>query len=273
MGITKKNICKRHINKAHIVLTTYNMLLPENCLLQNILWNRVIFDEAHHLRNYKTIRYKACFKIKSQIRWLVTGTPIQNKKQDFKNLCCIAGIKSAIYTNPKEIHNFVLRRTKQQVGINLPPVNKEECLIEWQNPVEMKLAEEIHSLLPNQTFVSSSKQRKLANAFGKGGILVALLRARQSCILPNLMRQNMEKLCKLGYIRTKSLEALKYTSKLDAVIKLMLERKDNGKGKIVFCHYQNEIDVIAQRLLKGGMIKVVCYDGRNSGGHNLTMSF
>jgi SNF2 family DNA or RNA helicase len=269
-GDNKKTYTQEDINKAHIVLTTYNMLLPEKCLLKNILWNRVIFDEAHHLRNYNTRRYKACLKIKSPIRWLVTGTPIQNKKQDFKNLCCIAGIKPTIYTNPKEINNFVLRRTKLQVGINLPPVNKQECLIEWQNPKEMKLAEEIHSLLPNQTFVSISKQRKLAQAFGKAGILVALLRARQSCILPNLMRKNMELLCKSGCIRTESLEALKYTSKLDAVIKLMLDRKDNGKGKIVFCHYQSEIDVIAERLLKGGMTKVVCYDGRNSGGHNLT---
>ena len=269
-GDNKKKYTQEHINKAHIVLTTYNMILPENCLLKNISWNRVIYDEAHHLRNRNTIRYKACLKIKAQICWLVTGTPIQNKKRDFNNLCCIAGIKPVIYTNPKEIKNFVLRRTKQQVGINLPPVNKQECLIEWKNPLEMKLSEEIHSLLPNQTFVSINKQRKLAQVFGKAGVLVALLRARQSCILPNLMRKNMEKFCKLGLIKPKSLEALKYTSKLDAVIKLMLERKDNGKGKIVFCHYQNEIDTIAQRLLKGGMTKVVCYDGRNSGGHNLT---
>ena len=269
-GNNKKKYTQENINKAHIVLTTYNMILPENCLLKNISWNRVIYDEAHHLRNRNTIRYKACLKIKAQICWLVTGTPIQNKKRDFNNLCCIAGIKPSIYTNPKEINNFVLRRTKQQVGINLPAVNKQECLIEWKNPLEMKLSEEIHSLLPNQTFVSSNKQRKLAQAFGKAGILVALLRARQSCILPNLMRKNMEKFCNLGLIKPKSLEALKYTSKLDAVIKLMLERKDNEKGKIVFCHYQNEIDTISQRLLKGGMTKVVCYDGRNSGGHNLT---
>ena len=51
------------------------------------------------------------------------------------------------------------------------------------------------------------------------------------------------------------LDALEYTSKLDAVVKMMLGRKDNGKGKIVFCHYIDEID----------MSKVVTYDGRNSG--------
>ena len=65
------------------------------------------------------------------------------------------------------------------------------------------------------------------------------------------------------------LEAIDYSSKVDAVIALMLERKDNGNGKIVFCHFQSEIDAIAQKLLDGGFQKVVKYDGRNSGGKNL----
>jgi SNF2 family DNA or RNA helicase len=79
----------------------------------------------------------------------------------------------------------------------------------------------------------------------------------------------MELFVKLGYLSIEYLEALNYSSKLDAVIQMMLDRKDNGKGKIVFCHYQSEIDVIADRLLEGGMQKVVRYDGRNSGGYNL----
>jgi SNF2 family DNA or RNA helicase len=65
------------------------------------------------------------------------------------------------------------------------------------------------------------------------------------------------------------LDALNYTSKLDAVVDLMLQRKDNGKGKIIFCHFHKEIDIISERLLKGGMTKVIRYDGRNSGGKNL----
>jgi SNF2 family DNA or RNA helicase len=133
----------------------------------------------------------------------------------------------------------------------------------------MKLSEEIHSLLPNQTFVSCNKSKQLAEEFGKAGVLVALLRARQSCILPSLMRSKIEQFVKLGFVSNESLEALNYSSKLDAVIQMMLDRKDNGKGKIVFCHYQYEIDAIAYRLLEGGMQKVVRYDGRNSGGHNL----
>jgi SNF2 family DNA or RNA helicase len=105
---------------------------------------------------------------------------------------------------------------------------------------------------------------QLANVFGDGGVLVAMLRAKQSCIMPALMRKTFEENGLYHY-----LEALDYTSKLDAVIELMLERKDNGKGKIVFCHYRNEIDAIVKRLLKGGLKKVISYDGRNSGGEQL----
>jgi SNF2 family DNA or RNA helicase len=270
----KKYISLANINAVPIVITTYNTLLPDKCILKNVVWNRVIFDEAHHLRNSGTRRYKCCIHIKARVRWLVTGTPVQNKKQDFYNLCSAAGMKSSFYTDPSNLRiigkNFVLRRTKAQVGINLPPVNREQKFIEWSSHKEMLLSQEIHSLLPNQTYVSAAKKTRLAEIYGKSGILTALLRARQSCIMPKLMRRNIELLSKMGFITPDYLEAFETTSKVDAVTKLILERKDNCKGKIVFCHFQEEIDVIAEKLLEGGMQKVVKYDGRNSGGNNLT---
>jgi len=272
-GNKKKLITQEILNASPIVLTTYNILLKKDCLLKNIFWNRVIFDEAHHLRNSSTSRFKSCKQIRARIRWLVTGTPVQNRKQDFYNLCSAVGMKSSFYMDPNNLQiigrNFVLRRTKVQVGINLPPVNKEHCIVEWKNNKEMMLAEEIHSLLPNQTHVSGLKRKKLAEVFGKAGVLTALLRARQSCIMPDLMRKNMEQFCHLGWIQPEALEALKYSSKLDAVIELLLQRKDNGKGKIVFCQFQSEIDFIVKRLKEGGMQKVGTYDGRNAGGQNL----
>lgn len=272
-GDNKKFISQEHINAAPIVITTYNTLLQDKCILKNIVWSRVIFDEAHHLRNSKTRRFVTCKQVKSRIRWLVTGTPVQNKKQDFYNLCSAAGMKTSFYTDQSNLRiigkNFVLRRTKAQVGINLPPVNKEQKFIEWSNNKEMLLSEEIHSLLPNQTGVSSGKRQRLAAIFGEGGVLTAMLRARQSCIMPKLMRKNIELLSKMGLVGPDYLEALESTSKLDAVTGLILSRKDNGKGKIVFCHFQEEIDIIADKLLNGGMQKVVKYDGRNSGGNNL----
>ena len=276
-GNHKKYIIQDDINTATIVITTYNMLFQEDCLLKNITWNRVIFDEGHHLRNSNTIRYRTCKQIKARIRWIVTGTPVQNKKKDFYNLCSALGMNSSFYKVPENLRligrNFVLRRTKHQLGINLPPVNIKQCIVEWESHQEMTLCEEIHSLLPKQTYVSIKKRQNLSEFFGKSGVLTAILRARQSCIMPELMRKHIEQVFiyhNNSFIQTEYLKSLtSYSSKLNAVIKLMLQRKDNGKGKIVFCHYQTEIDSITQRLFDGGMLKVVTYDGRNSGGHNL----
>jgi SNF2 family DNA or RNA helicase len=272
-GNAKKKITIEELMKVPIVLTTYNMVIPKNSMLKLVFWNRIIFDEAHHLRNAKTLRYNSCMQLRGRVRWLVTGTPVQNKKTDFYNLCNAVGMQYSFYTNPLHFgaigKYFVLRRTKSLVGIDLHDVVKHDCIVPWNNRHEMMLSEEIHSLLPEQTRVSIEKRKKLADVLGPGGALVAILRARQSCILPNLMRQKMELFLNLGFIPSEYLEALESSSKLDAVIQVMVERKDNGKGKIVFCHYRDEIDVIAKRLTIAGFNKVVCYDGRNSTATNL----
>jgi len=53
-------------------------------------------------------------------------------------------------------------------------------------------------------------------------------------------------------------------SKINALIKTLLEHKDNGCGKIVFCHYYAEIDIIEKRLLENPIkqIKIGKFDGR-----------
>ena len=265
-GNQKQLISMDALSSAHIVLTTYNMILPDKCDLKNILWNRVIFDEAHHLRNNNTKRFKSCKQIRAPIRWLVTGTPVQNKQVDFYNLCNAAGMKSTFYKDPANLRiigkNYILRRTKAQVGIDLLPVCKTDCVVPWSNRIEQRLSQEIHSMLPDKMSVGFFKDRYITNTFLKKDMLVAIMRARQTCVLPSLIK---------GHLETDNSyeEAFQHSSKLDAVIKMILARKDNGTGKIIFCHYIKEIDAIAERLRQGGMKKITTYDGRNSGGETL----
>jgi hypothetical protein len=56
-------------------------------------------------------------------------------------------------------------------------------------------------------------------------------------------------------------EALIYTSKLDAVIGAVLKNKDNGNGKLIFCHFREEIVEITKRLIAGGFQNVIAIDG------------
>jgi SNF2 family DNA or RNA helicase len=260
-GKHKQTITEEMLLTAPIVLTTYNMLLTlkkekENILIK-IKWNRVVFDEAHHLRNKKTTRFTSCKKIKADIKWLMSGTPVQNRRTDFYNLCNIIGLEDIKDNIPEIVEKYILRRTKADVGINLPPVFKEDLIVKWTNIEEKQMSEEIHSLLPNQTNVKQNMAGEISELLESRGLLQAMLKARQSCILPALLTKEFSE---LEYYD----EALQSSSKLDALINLMISRKDNGNGKIIFCHFRNEIDTIAMRLRNGGYKNVAIYDGRNS---------
>jgi len=60
------------------------------------------------------------------------------------------------------------------------------------------------------------------------------------------------------------IEAFNHSSKLDYAVNKILQRKGNGAGKLIFCHFRQEIDEIADRLRKGGMTMVATFDGRTS---------
>jgi SNF2 family DNA or RNA helicase len=270
-GENKKKITVEQLNSACIVLTSYggvtvtkkqikaDKLTP----LHDVNWSRIVFDEAHHLRNKKTIVYASAKLLKSDIRWLVSGTPVQNKKTDFYNLCSMLKMPASFYRDQENFttiaRNFILKRTKKQVGIELADVNSTNNSVDWQNKKEMELSEEIHSAL------SFSRVQSKGN---EGGcpMLLLMLRAKQSCIMPKLMETSLRNLVKVGVISDYNYfkEALKYSSKIDYVIRTILDRKDNEKGKLIFCHYRDEIDEIARRLADGGMTNIATFDGRVS---------
>jgi len=277
-GENKKNINIADLERATIVLSTYNTMIidRETCqqengaLLHKVQWSRIIFDEAHHLRNEGTRRYMCAKMLRSKIRWLVSGTPVQNKKKDFFNLCSAIRIPSSFYTDPKNLRllakSFILKRTKKQVGIIIPNLVLDNNIIEWKNQMEMKMSEELHSALSFSN-VSIKDNSHLLNTL-RGSQITLVLRARQSCILPRLMASCITTLVNTGMLTDYASykEAINHSSKLDSVISSILERKGNNCGKLIFCHFREEIDEIASRLRNGGMNDVITFDGRASNG-------
>ena len=63
------------------------------CALQNdsplhkIKWLRVILDEGHTIRNPQTRLTKAMIDLVAKRRWVLTGTPIQNRLDDLWSVC------------------------------------------------------------------------------------------------------------------------------------------------------------------------------------------
>jgi SNF2 family DNA or RNA helicase len=293
-GANKKKITLEDLQKAPIVITSYGAITITKKMLKNIKqfpnsitdlhkihWSRIIFDEAHHLRNNNT-RHKSVKMMHSDIIWLVSGTPIQNSRKDFNNLCSILNMPPYFYKNQDNLpllqDKFILKRTKKQVGIDIPDAYNYKTIVPWKDQKEKELSEELHSWLGCGKVPPMKNDKYLCSIlYGDKGPLPIYMRSRQLCILPSLVNnaiQQLEEFCRYMNYDEKAMkcigldnykEALNHSSKMDAVIKKILENKDNQSGKIVFCHFQQEIDIVEQRLREGGIDKIAKFDGRVSG--------
>lgn len=240
----------RHLDKqslldSPIVLTTYGMLSTSS-VLHEVDWDRIIFDEAHHLRNRRTKCHLAAVRAKASHKWLVTGTPIQNSISDFYGLCAVLGIPQPFYVNRKNmatiVDSVILKRTKSEAGIELPSMKRTNILVKWENEKEKHLAESIHSSLAFSRITRTDGCNSGLHYFAM------LQRARQSCIDMSLMNKSL-------------LE--EFQSKINKVVEIIVERKDNGTSKLVFCHYRAEIDKL-KSLLVGEGLTVATFDGRTT---------
>jgi SNF2 family DNA or RNA helicase len=278
-GDNKKAITIETINNAPIVITSYGAISLTKkqiknetlSMLHKVSWSRIIFDEAHHLKNSNTSSYISARLLYAEIRWLVSGTPVQNSKKDFYSLCAMIRLPACFYTDADNLQllakSFILKRTKKQVGIIIGDIHIDNSIVDWSNKNEMLLSEEIHSTL---VFSRINPEKEINKQFvstfiGKGPLSLMLL-AKQCCIYPKLMAKHFDKLVQRGFLSDYSCykDALSHSSKLDAAVNSILERKGNGCGKLIFCHFHEEIDEIVTRLRNGGMEKVATFDGRTS---------
>ena len=278
-GEDKKTITLEELSAAPIVISTYGAITLTKkqiknktvTMLHKVYWNRIIFDEGHHLRNSKTTRYIGARLLQAKIRWVVSGTPIQNSKSDFYSLCALIRLPASFYTETNNLlllaRSFILKRTKKQVGIIISNIHLDKSVVNWASQKEMSLSEELHSALAfSRVNPEKGTNKQIVGTFRNKGALTLLLRARQTCIYPKLMSKHLDKLVQMGFLSDYSSykEAFNHSSKLDAVINTILQRKSNGCGKLIFCHFREEIDEIAYRLRRGGMQKVATFDGRTT---------
>ena len=265
---------KKPLTTSSVVLTTYGKLTScykkireKKAGLFDVHWDRVVFDEAHHLRSKGALVNKAANELRFSHMWMVTGTPIQNDIRDLYNLFNVFGVPRPSLHN---IHNenmqqcyrdIFIRRKKGEVGLELPTVNRHIVEVEWASDEEREWSADVHSLFPfsaldqDHDHVHPNNYSKLDRHH-----FVLLQRARQTCTDMIMLKNDVIELKEQG-IEVNEKSVLSYRSKLDKVIETLIERKGNGNRKLVFCHYRAEIDWLCSRLIEGG-VRCAAFDGR-----------
>ena len=61
-------------------------IVKEDSILHSIKYHRLILDEAHSIKQRTTSVAKACFALKADYKWCLSGTPVQNRIGEFFSL-------------------------------------------------------------------------------------------------------------------------------------------------------------------------------------------
>jgi SNF2 family DNA or RNA helicase len=252
--------------------------------------DRVIFDEAHHLRNKNSRIFKGAMRVvvapaennrgeaKRPSVWIVTGTPIQNKISDLKSLCYVLGfgVGDLISEEKRRVirDKYVLRRTKVGVGMvageeaeveaeveagdvicapRLQSLKHYKTNVPWMSENELALSREIH--------------QKARNTTDRAERLKLYTRMRQMCVWPSLLKPSSKIATKQevhemdvdpnethGLSMDEFHVAVSKQSKMDRVVATMVAEAAGGLGRksIVFCHYRREMTQLRDMLLRSG---------------------
>ena len=190
---------KNDRHKNNVILTTYEYIMKDKYSLNKILWQYIIVDEGHRMKNYKSkFTQTLGTQFNSVYRLLLTGTPLQNNLSELWALLnfllpkifnsCedfekwfnqpfsskLPGEKNAELTEEQELliinrlhtvlRPFLLRREKKDVEKELP--SKKEYVIKlglssWQELVYKQMKEE--GLLAEDPTTGKMEKKKLMN--------------------------------------------------------------------------------------------------------------
>ena len=197
----------------------------------DVIFHRVLLDEAHTIRSIKTRTFRACQWIRAAHRWCLTGTPVQNKLEDIHALFAFLRVEplgrknvfrravvqsrdtSGLALLRAMMAHLAIRRTKDTTDFELVEKVVEMRSVEFPEGNPHK---RIHDILFDTAQVAmratlSADRKEALKEYS--GVLEVLLRIRQACcsgiLVPQARLDRAE--CVLNEIRKKG-----YAHKLSA---------------------------------------------------------
>ena len=188
---------------AEVVITSYAVLRLDDAAFHSVRWAGVVLDEAQFVKNRQAKTHVAVRKLGAPFTIAVTGTPLENSLMDLWSLLSLTApglyprpdVFTKNYRKPIEsgerpelldllrrrIRPLMLRRTKEQVALDLPPKQIQVLPLE-PHPVHRHIYDR---------HLQRERQRVLGlledPESNRVAILAALTRLRQLALDPALV--------------------------------------------------------------------------------------
>ena len=73
-------------DKWNVWITSYALVVQDNQIFRRRDWHYMVLDEAHNIKNFRSLRWQTLLGFKTRARLLLTGTPLQNNLTELWSL-------------------------------------------------------------------------------------------------------------------------------------------------------------------------------------------
>lgn len=245
-------------NNYDLIFTTYGTIFRDIEQLQEVDFNTIVLDESQAIKNPSSKTGKAIRLLHGRNRLAMTGTPVENTtmelwsqfaylmpgylgnqtyfRTEFKNPIENQNDKKAGKYLHDVIRPFVMRRTKEQVALDLPDRTEEVIYLEME-PNQRRLYNKVRDQYRVELLgLIESGQVEASRMM----MLTGLLRLRQICLHPKLMQPEFKG------------ESAKFLYLNDALEEL----EANDHRALIFSQFTSALDLIGQDLDRVGFASV-----------------
>ena len=247
-----------------VLISSYAIIRNDNEKFINLVWDGIVLDESHNIKNYQAKQTQAVLRLTGKRRVILNGTPIMNNVSDlFPQLNFL--LPQLFYSQKKfrdnfekplqkevsHIHTemlrrltnpFILRRTKEIAAPDLP--QKTESVMWCEMNDDQRSAYETVKQQIKKNIMVEINDKGLNKA--KLGVLQGITKLRQACSSPRLLKD---------FDEFKDVSSVKVDQLIES---LTSNLKDNKV--IVFSQFLGTMDLLTKEFDRNG-IKYLSFSG------------
>ncbi len=242
------------LGPGDVVITSYDLLVRYEDEISKLPLATLVLDEAQAIKNSETRRAQVAHRLKADFRIALTGTPVENRAGELWSIfrVIVPGLlgtaadfrerfalpierdndPDARTTLARLVRPFVLRRLKRNVERELPERTDITMLVPL-SAGERQLYEEVRRAAATDLLRATDEP----SGRRRFRVLAALTRLRQLACHPNLVHPR-------STVRS---------SKLDALVELVTELRDEGHRALVFSQFTSLLAFVKVALDEAGV--------------------